>query len=101
MPTLKKGKDLNYKECEQVFNAFPYRWTRDNTQRVRAYGPCPLCNIEFPYENSKSAEGHKHPTIPLISDAQWLQEYAFYFNKDGSLSKTHQFAEPHYLADNQ
>jgi hypothetical protein len=79
---LIKGENLNYQQRQQVLNAFGYRWTKDNQQRSHFW------------RNIQGA-----PTIPLISDAQWLKEHAFHFLKDGSrLSITHRHAEPVYMA---
>lgn len=81
---LIKGTELNRSQREQVLNAFPYRWTSDNTRRLTVYNPCPNCDIKAPIVNLQTSEGHNHPTIPLITDDEWLNQYAFHFVKDGS-----------------
>jgi hypothetical protein len=82
---LIKGSDLDEDQKRQVLAAFIYRWTKENRQRTQVYS-CELCDIQTPYENNKSANGHTHPTIPLISDAEWLQQYRFYFTASGKLA---------------
>lgn len=90
-----KGSELTPSQRKDVLNAFPYRWTYENSQRTQAYKPCPLCDIRDPYVNPQSSEGHNHPTIPLIHDDEWLSQYAFHFVKDGSrmANNTH-FCKP-------
>jgi len=82
MPILVRGDQLKPETKQAVLQAFVYRWTYDNHRREQAW---------------KGIEGQ--PTIPLISDDQWLREHAFYVNRDGSLSNRHQHAEPHYFID--
>lgn len=94
-----RGDKLPSALRERVLNAFPYRWTTGNRQRLQAYQPCPLCDIRNPAV-APTAEGHNHPTIPLISDEQWLAEHAFWF-KDGQLDPRKRFAEPAYMADRE
>lgn len=95
MPKLVNGKDLNLKQRQQVLNAFVYRWTTGNSKRTSVY-KCELCDIRTPYENSRTANGHTHPTIPLLSDSEWLSDHNFYINKDGSLSDKPARCEPVY-----
>ena len=99
MSKLVRGADLNGAQRLHILNAFIYRWTHENAMRTRVYR-CNLCDIRKPYVNTKSANGHTHPTIPLQTDTEWLAEHAFYINKDGSVSARHRHAEPYYLADN-
>lgn len=90
---LIKGKDLNSYQKRLVFDAFIYRWTKDNPHRVRVYH-CELCDIHNPYVNTETANGHTHPTIPLVTDEEWLKHYAFHFTKDGlKLSMKDNYAE--------
>jgi len=80
---LIKGADLNYLQRQQVLAAYGYRWTKDNQQREHFWA---------------GIEGA--PTIPLISDSQWLKEHAFHFTKDGSrLMVNRRHAEPEFMAD--
>jgi hypothetical protein len=77
------GADLTPTQTEQVLSAFLYRWTTGNSARERVWA-----NISG------------KPTIPLITDHQWLNEHAFWFINDGSrLALNRKHAEPHYLAD--
>ena len=94
--TLVPGDKLNDKQRENVLNAFPYRWTHENRQRTQAWGPCKKCDINKPYENSTSAEGHSHPTIPLKHDEEWLRGHSFHMNKRDELSGNHNSAEPNF-----
>lgn len=96
---LISGSELTPEMRKQVTNAFIYRWTKDNPKRTQVYH-CDQCDIRDPYVNEKSAEGHQHPTIPLISDDQWIREHAFHFTNDGRLSTRGEgsHAMPAYLA---
>ena len=60
------GNELNKKQRAEVLGAFIYRWTIENSQADRLYKN--ICA----------------PTIPKISDEQWLRTHAFLFVKDGS-----------------
>jgi hypothetical protein len=95
---LIRGDQLNDQQRQLVLNAFVHRWTRENPHRTQVY-KCDKCDINEPYVNEESAEGHSHPTIPLQSDEQWLAEHAFHFVKDGSRLVPRRFAEPAFLAD--
>ena len=93
---LVAGADLTPAMAKQVKDAFIYRWTFDSPYRTKYY-KCDLCDIAAPYVNPDSSEGHSHPTIPLVSDEQWLADHAFHFTNDGRLfARRH--AEPAYLA---
>lgn len=97
---LVAGTDLTPEMRKQVQRAFIYRWTYDNPRRAEVYH-CDKCDVaNDPFVNDKSAEGHQHPTIPMISDDQWIREHAFYFTNDGRLATRgdQRFAEPAYLA---
>lgn len=98
MSKLIKGDKLSIIQVKHVKAAYIYRWTHENAMRCRAYS-CKLCNIEKPYVNDKSANGHTHPTIPLQTDEQWLAEHAFYVNKDGSFDRRRTHAQPSCLVD--
>ena len=78
---LIKGSELNQRQTEQVLNAFIYRWTSGNNAREHVWA-----NIVG------------KPTIPLVSDNEWLKDHAFWFINDGSrLAKRHH-AEPVYMS---
>ncbi len=94
------GADLTPEMRKQVEQAFMYRWTHENQRRKDVY-QCSKCDVAGdPYVNEKSSEGHTHPTIPLISDEQWIREHAFHFTNDGRLATRgdQRHAEPAYLA---
>ena len=95
-PKLIRGENLTPEMKKQVLNAFPYRWTTGNSQRV-SYYKCDKCDISNPYVNTESSEGHNHPTIPLITDKQWINDHSFYFTNDGRLAKGS--AMPNYLGE--
>lgn len=83
MPKLIPGKDLTPRQRQIVLSAFGYRWTTDNLNRAR---------------NWHGVDGK--PTVPLITDEQWLRKYSFYFTADGvSLAPRCHFAEPYYGSD--
>ena len=78
-----KGNELNHKQRAQVLSAYIYRWTSDNPRRKSVWN-----NVVG------------KPTVPLITDNQWLTEHAFWFLNDGSRSaRTHTHAEPAFMAD--
>lgn len=54
MPRLIKGRELTEKQTAMVKDAYIYRWTRDNPRREEAWA------------------GVEKPTIPLISDEEWI-----------------------------
>lgn len=93
MPTLIAGTQLDSRQRQQVLAAFIYRWTSGNTRRTHVW-KCTLCDIKTPYENSTTANGHTHPTIPLQTDEQWISAHAFYVNKNGQWSKKPDYCEP-------
>src|SRR5208337_2902097 len=93
---LVAGNELTPEMRQQVEDAFIYRWTYDNPRRSEVY-KCDKCDINDPYVNATSAEGHQHPTIPLISDDQWIREHSFHFTNDDRL-RARRHAEPVYLA---
>lgn len=98
MPKLIAGNQLNESQKRHVLAAYVYRWTTDNRQRTQAYS-CKLCDIRTPYENKESSNGHTHPTIPLISDEQWLSAHAFYVKANGEIADRPGRCEPVYLAE--
>ncbi len=78
---LIRGDKLSAKVRQHVLAAFIYRWTVENPNR------------EFVWR--KLAK----PTMPLISDEQWLREHAFHVTKAGQLDDRVHHAEPAYMAD--
>ena len=96
---LVRGDRLTPRQRAEVLAAFIYRWTKDNAQRVQAWGRCSKCDVCNPYVNLKSAEGHSHPTVPLVSDAEWLRQHAFYVTANGDLSQRHRHCEPALMVE--
>lgn len=87
---LIRGDQLNHKQREMVLGAFHYRWTVENHRKRYKCPHCKLEKIEF---NRVECRQH-HPTIALITDAEWLASRAFHFLKDGSrLMATRRFCE--------
>lgn len=83
---LIKGTDLTRRQREQVLAAFIYRWTTENPQRESAW--------------AFAGKSGGAPSMPLISDDEWLAQYAFNFLKDGSrLAFRGRYAQPIYLVD--
>ena len=76
-----RGDKLPYDLRNEVLRSYIYRWTKDNHQREIVY---------------RSIE---KPTIPLISDNEWLAKYSFYVTKQGKLSTKYKFAVPVYESD--
>jgi hypothetical protein len=95
---LIRGDKLTPAMRRQVLAAFVYRWTTDNRMRVHAWPSCPLCDIRKPYVDVSSSNGHNHPTIPLVSDTEWLRAHAFYMTTAGTLARR-KHAEPAFLAE--
>ena len=80
---LIKGSNLSPAQRRMVLDAFVYRWTSENPQRERAW-----------------ANATSRPTVPLVSDDEWIAAHAFHFTTDGSrLMRNRQHAEPSFLAD--
>ena len=89
---LIKGNELDQTQRRQVLSAFVYRWTVENPFRTQVY-KCSLCDILTPYENKESANGHTHPTIPLMTDQEFLNTHAFWFTNNNYLSNKKKHAE--------
>ena len=84
MSKLVRGDRLPSNLRREVLASYIYRWTSDNTSRDRAW------------RGIKGA-----PTIPLVSDDQWLREHAFYVTDRGTLDKRKKHAEPVYMVDDK
>lgn len=82
MSVLVRGDQLPSNLRREVLARYPYRWTSDNPARERAWS---------------RIEGA--PTIPLVSDAQWLRDHAFYVTRRGTLDKRRTHAEPAYMTE--
>lgn len=77
---LIRGDQLPENARRQVLAAYVYRWTHDNKERKRAW----------------SCAGGT-PSMPLISDDQWLKEHAFHVTRSGDLDARYRHAEPAFL----
>jgi hypothetical protein len=96
---LIRGDRLPHNLQLAVLRRFIYRWTSDNSDRARVYH-CPVCNVPGGDPNGGVACRQYHPTMPLITDHQWLKEHAFHVTKDGArLMENRRHAEPASLAD--
>lgn len=95
-----RGDKLPHHLQEEILRRFVHRWTTGNTQRASVYGVCPHCGVAGGKPSKTNVACRQvHPTLPLISDAQWLREHAFHVTKAGRLDARHAHAEPHYMAD--
>ena len=93
---LLRGDQLTPEQRNAVINGFPWRWTKENPKRTEHYH-CDKCDlVNNPYV-SETSDGHLHPTVPLMSDEDWIKGFAFNFTNDGRL-KHPQHALPLYLA---
>ena len=74
---LINGKKLDSWQKQIVLSQYGYRWTSGNINRARFW-----------------AGISGAPTIPLISDQEWINRHAFHFIKDGSrLARNRHHAE--------
>lgn len=80
MPKLIQGKCLSDRQADMVLNAYGYRWTKQNAARAKNW-----------------RGRHGAPTIPLVSDEEWLREHAFRFTNDGK-TLMRGYAQPAYMA---
>ena len=84
MSKLVRGDQLPSNLRREVLSSYVYRWTSDNPQRERAW------------TGIKGA-----PTMPLVSDEQWLRDHAFYVTDRGTLDKKRKHAHPAYLIEDK
>ena len=85
MSKLVRGDQLPSDLRREILSKYPYRWTSDNSERERVW---------------RNIEGK--PTIPLVSDAQWLREHAFYVTDRGTLDKRrNKHAGPAYMIEDK
>jgi hypothetical protein len=94
---LIRGDRLNQRQFEQVLSTFVHRWTTGNAARFRVY-KCPVCKVPGGDPKGGVACRKYHPTIPLITDNQWVKEHAFHFTKDGKKLMASRHAAPAYMA---
>jgi hypothetical protein len=86
------GAELTPEMRQQVLDHFAARWTADNPKRLAEWPKCDECNINEPFVGG-DASGHSHPTVPMITDEEWIQQHKFHFYNDGRLNlRSH--AEP-------
>jgi hypothetical protein len=79
-----RGDQLPSNLRREVLSQYVYRWTSDNPQRERAW----------------STAGA--PTMPLVSDEQWLRDHAFYVTDRGTLDKKrNKHANPAYVIEDK
>lgn len=73
------GPQLKPHQRAHVLRAFPYRWTHENGAAEYNHGG-----------------PDRAPTVPKVSDDEWVNAHAFHFIQDGSrLHGGHQHAEPY------
>lgn len=92
--TLIDGHKLTDAQRADVLAAFVHRWTSDNPNRPRVYGRCPNCGDRAGLEPPAPRCAGYHPTLPLSTDKEWVDSHAFFFRKDGRLSRSHRYAWP-------
>lgn len=82
---LVKGRDLTPEQVAAVKRAFIYRLTTENG---------------YPQRNPFGPHFDK-PTVAAVSDAQWIDDHAFYITKKGELSNANgeKHAEPAWMAE--
>ncbi len=97
-----RGDKLPQRLQDEALRRYIYRWTTGNDRRGEVYGMCPHCKSRGgkPSETNIACR-QVHPTIPLITDAEWLATHAFHITKDGRFSEKHNHAEPGYMADEE
>jgi len=79
---LVKGSNLPETLKQEVLRSYIYRWTKENER------------------NARQAMGKNIPTIPLVSDLEWLEQHAFHVTNDGSkLDARNRHCEPAYMAN--
>lgn len=80
MSKLVKGRDLTPDQVSQVKRAFIYRLTVENG---------------YPKRNPTGA------SVPAVTDAQWIDDHAFYITKEGKLSRARgeNHCEPAFMAE--
>jgi hypothetical protein len=78
-----RGNDLSPAAQEEAKRRFVYRWTIENEAQARR------------------AHGRRCPTIPLISDAEWLRRTGFAVTKDGRLDNRVRFCHTHTGPDGE
>lgn len=103
---LIRGDKLKPEAYREALSACIYRWTWENGARLRERLPmCPVCKVaggmpDYPPENYTAPIECRqyHPTVPLVSDADWMRAHAFSVKRDGSLDARSRYAQPAYLA---
>ena len=68
MTIWKRGSELSANVQREILERYVYRWTHENPHRNQAWTGLLAMNA---------------PTVPLKSDAQWLNETLFPVTRDG------------------
>jgi len=76
------GLKLRLKAREEVLRTWIYRWTYDNPRRVWAWA------------RAAKLWGTPTPTLPLISDKEWLGLHRFAVSHSGRLSALGLYCRP-------
>ncbi len=100
--TLVRGDRLSPAQRSYVLEAYIYRWTFENRHRGHAYGRCPCCGVVGGEPSDKPERipcRQRHPTMPLVTDAIWLREHAFWITKAGHHAQNRHYAEPASMVD--
>lgn len=101
---LVNGNQLSDTTKQAVLRAFVHRWTIE-----AGNGDCPACRaVKFPYITGQALPSgpvvHTRESwhayhAPVITDAEWIADHAFYVKKDGSLDARYGHCEPAFLAE--
>jgi len=97
---LVRGDRLTAALRRPVLAAFVHRWTHENAKQSYG-GQCPACVQQRQCGGSMTVDGkpwHEYH-LPLVTDAQWLRDHAFYITAKGTLSARHKHCEPAFLAN--
>ena len=82
---LIRGDKLTDRLKKEVLGAYIYRWTSDNKRRVSIWATI------------KAGA----PTIPLVTDAEWLADHAFHVTAAGNLDGRRRHAEPAWMIETE
>lgn len=75
MSTPIQGSKLSPRLQARVLSMYVNRWTHENRHNVHP---------------------SVRPTMPPVSDQEWLASHAFYLTVTGDLDRRHHHAEPYY-----
>jgi hypothetical protein len=83
-PKLVRGDRLPFHLQQEVLRAYVHRWTFENEHRIA--------------HQREALRARGVEPVPLVSDAEWLTQHAFWVTKAGKLDARRKHAEPGSLA---